>query len=196
MLNLRVTVLTAVTILAASLPGRADLVNSQVTGSLSFGTSANYFDPHSGYVPAGYANDAGPTVTIGSSGTEFGFADPWLTLTADFTGDSLTVTDSGLSGSGWTMTFTDSAFSGATLTQTSDTFTNLGPAVLYSLTGDVLTVSWAGIAGEPQSDPGTVITFGSASVAAVPEPPVTGFLALMVLGAVWQVSRRHKRASS
>jgi hypothetical protein len=128
----------------ASLPARADLTGTTVAGSLHFdGLTENFFDPANGFVPAGFLNAAGPTVTISNTAAEFGFDDGANEDIANFTGNTLVVTDHDTdNAANWVMTFTDTAFLGLKLLQTSDTFTNGG--VTGVLSGDTITLDWAG----------------------------------------------------
>jgi hypothetical protein len=77
----------AALLLASSMPASA----VTITGVMDiFGS--NYFDPANGFVPAGYGNQSGTSVVIGS-GIEFGFDDGANLDTADFTNTSLTISD-------------------------------------------------------------------------------------------------------
>ncbi len=131
-------------VLVMSQPARATLIGTQVTGALYFaGSLQNYFDPVNGLVPAGYLNVAGTTVTISSNAEEYGFADTTATITADFTGMKLTITDTPQSTASYNpleMVFTNSAFTN--LATVSDGFPNGGMA--GSLSGGVITLNWAG----------------------------------------------------
>ena len=97
------------------------LIGSSVTGSLVFtGLTANYFDPTNGFVPAGYENTAGTTVTIASPAVEFGFQDAGNTDFTNFSATQFTVEDVLAPGAGgtdtaFTMTFTDTAFTDSVL---------------------------------------------------------------------------------
>ncbi len=130
-------------------PARADLVGTQVYGTLAFGTyySINRFDPsYGGY--AGSLNTVSDPVTISPTATEFGYGPGGNIDTADFTGSQLIVGDNVLetgtnSGSpNWTMTFTSTAFGSLSLSKVSDNFLNGG--VTGVLNGDVITLTWAG----------------------------------------------------
>jgi len=173
-------------ILAMALPAKADLISTSVTGSLQFGSTGtpNYFNPANGYVPAGYLNAAGPTVAISSTATEFGFADLINTDTANFTGSTLTVTDKVLFGAAnWIMTFTDTAFAGLNLVQNSDTFIPGG--VTGVLSGDTITLDWAGTIGSGLMTATFSLTPGTTT--ATPEPSSflmlgVGLLGLLALG--------------
>ena len=201
MQSIRLAVLSAGLLLLASVPCRANLIGTQVTGSLTFnGYSSNYYDPHNGFVPAGpsYLNSAGTTVLLGSetiqTKADFGFADLYDTITATFTSNGLIITDNGLGGNGWTQTFTDTAFQNATFVQTFDNFVNGGLAV--SLSGDVLTVVWAGTTGDPTF---TMDLAFSPTTASVPEPSSLWVLLLAGLTGVcvrkFQKSFRGNAAS-
>ena len=126
-----------------------------VTGTLNFaGNANNYFDPANGFVPTGqgYINESSPTVTIEGPGGIFGFADAADVDTANLFGNELTIGDDDVGGDAlpWTMTFTDTAFTGLNVSLNSDNFINGG--LTASVTGDTITVSWAGDP-VPDSDP-------------------------------------------
>jgi hypothetical protein len=146
MRTMRILALVAVgTALVTSGPVQATtLVGTQVTGALYFvGYGQNFFDPANGRVPPGYLNVAGTTVTIATNAVEFGFGDGTDTITADFTGAQLIVTDTpSLAGhyNAIQMVFANSAFS--SLSAVSDEFPSGGMS--GSLSGGVLTLNWAG----------------------------------------------------
>jgi PEP-CTERM motif len=172
----------SLTFLAVTPPAKADLVGTSVTGSVQFGgMPMNFFDPFYGYVPAGYLNTAGPTVTISTTATEFGYTDGDNTDTVDFTGNTFTVRDdvAWYYTASWVMTFTDSAFSGLNLVQTSDTFTNGG--VSGVLTGDTITLDWA---GTPTVD-GLLSTSFTLTPTTTPEPSSFVLLGAGILGLVF-----------
>ena len=141
------TPLFAVAVMAGVISGpvwASTLIGTQVTGALHFqGYPQNFFDPVNGNIPTGCLNLAGTTVIISSNAVEFGYADGTATITADFTGAQLTVTDSPHSTASYNpiqLVFTDSAFTN--LSTASDGFPNGGLA--GSLSGGVITLIWAG----------------------------------------------------
>lgn len=163
------------------------ILGSQVTGTINFGgPGTNYFDPVNGFVPAGFLNTAGPTVTIADPAVEFGFEDGANRDTADFTGTQLIITDLVKSGAAnWTMTFQDSAFVGATLTEISDNFPTGG--LTATLVGDTITVTWAGT-----NTPGNFTGVFDLAPAAVPEPSTIAAFGLLGACGLVYVRRRTK----
>lgn len=117
------------------------LLGSSVTGTVQYeGSGPNFFDPALGFVPAGFLNSGGTTVSISDSATEFAVEDDLNLQTADFTAGQLIITDvsSGFAVS-FRMTFQSQAFVGSTLTELSDSFLNGGATA--NLVGDTITVN-------------------------------------------------------
>lgn len=119
------------------------LLGTNVTGTLNFGGgSTNYFNSSNGFVPAGCNNSGlgSATVTISNPSNEFCFADGANTDNANFTANTLTITDVSVGGGTfYTMTFALAPGLVTSVTETSDNFLNGG--VSYSLVGDLLTLS-------------------------------------------------------
>jgi len=171
---------------------KADTVGTSVSGSITFGGGGtNYFDPSNGFVPAGYLNTAGPTVSISASLPEFGFQDNANTDTADFTGTTLTVTDACVANSiDWEMIFTDSAFT--SLNKTTDSFPG---GVTATFSNNTITLDWNGT-----NTPGTfTATFDVGSGTTNPAPtssvpiPAAAWSGGLVLGAMGLISKLAKR---
>jgi hypothetical protein len=162
------------------------LTGSSVTGSLMFnGNPTNYFDPANGYVPSGYLNTMGPTVTIQAPAVEFGFDDTTNLDLTNFSASQFTVEDVVENSSGnapFTMTFTDSAFMGMTFNKVSDSFPNGG--LTYAVTGDTITINWAG--GPVNTNDDYTSTF-----TVVPEPSTwaTALVGLGLLGCALRFRR-------
>jgi hypothetical protein len=120
------------------------LIGTQVTGVLYIaGNPANYFDPANHWVPAGYLNAAGTTVTISSNAVEFGYFDGTTTITADFGKTHLVVKFSPVLSGNYLpiqLAFTNSAFS--SLSPVSDNFPYGGSGGLLS--GNVISLNWMG----------------------------------------------------
>ncbi len=174
-----------------ALPGNATLAGTSVTGSLTFGGDpSNYFDPGYGFVPAGYLNASGTTVTISNSAVEFGFDDGSSRISANFSDHQLTVSDlieiSGAANS-FQMIFTDAAFVGQYLIPISDSF----PLSDYSVAGDVMTLNYPG--GRPSV--GQTLT-ASFTVAPVPEPSSFESVLISVFAALGFFLARDRRNKS
>jgi hypothetical protein len=174
--------------LLSGIRAKADtLEGSHVSGALHFsGGTPNYFDAANGFVPAaGYGNSNGDTnVAITDPEIEFGYSDGSNRDTADFTGESLIVTDLCLQtfvcigDVPFSMEFADAEF--ASIAKVSDTFANGG--LTYSLVGNTITVHWA---GAPASFPQhtffqAVFDISSGSPTPTPEPSTF----LLVAGAL------------
>jgi hypothetical protein len=175
----RLFTLSAVALLLSlwSLPAKATLVGTPVTGSLTFSELlSNYFDPGYGFVPAtGYLNISSTTVAISGSAVEFGFDDGLSRISADFSATEVTISDLiELSGgtSGFRLTFTDSAFTGKYLIAGSDSL----PLSDDSLVGDVITLDYPG--GNPTQGQTLTAVF---TIASVPEPSVLGLMFVSAL---------------
>jgi hypothetical protein len=182
--------------LAAAAPARAGggLIGTQVTGTLEFaGNPKNLFDPANGGVPQfGYLNspseENSPTVLIAEPAIEYGYKDGVNTFRANFSDTQLTfdynATSTGTIGP-ITATFTDSAFT--SISEVSDSFPT---GISGKLAGDVITLTWGGIAVVPGKSFAAVFDVGSA----VPEPSslvLAGCGILVGLGfALWHRRRR------
>ena len=141
---MRTVVGMALLILTTGLIRAETLIGTQVSGELYFnGYLQNFFDPANGFVPAGYLNVAGTTVTISSTAVEFGYSDPTATVTADLAGSQLVVVDHPTLTGNYNsirLVFTDSGFS--SLSPLSDNFPHGG--MTASLSGGAVTLNWAG----------------------------------------------------
>ena len=136
--------LALATALATTSPIRAStLIGTPVQGALYFASNpANDFDPINHWVPAGYLNAAGTTVTISSNAVEFGYFDGTTTITADFGEAQLVVTFKPVISGNYLpmhLAFTNSAFSN--LSPVSDSFPYGGTA--GSLSGSLISLNWA-----------------------------------------------------
>jgi uncharacterized membrane protein len=168
--------LAAILLPVLAVPGNATLVGTAVTGSLTFsGDPSNYFDPGYGFVPAGYLNTSGTTVTVSDSAVEFGYDDGASRISANFSDSSVTISDlTELPGptNAFRLTFTDAAFTGQHLVAGADSL----PLSDYSLSGDVITLDYLG--GNPSQEQTLDAVF---TVTSAPEPATLGFIAISAL---------------
>lgn len=177
----------AFALLAAS-SAQAGLIGQQVTGRLSFnGGSTNYFDPLNGFVPAGYLNTGGTTVTIADPAMEFGFRDSANLDIANFTDAQVIISDQIFSNGAfpWLMTFTSvtpGLFQGLTLVSES-----FNPNLTYSLDANTLTFNWKGTGRKEAS---YQAVFNVASSNNVPEPGSLALLALSLIGVGYSLRRK------
>jgi hypothetical protein len=139
----------------------------QCNGWLFFANpTINQFDPVNGFVPAGFSNTSGPTVTVAEPAIEFGFNDTANFDTVNITATQIIITDvrtgpsaSLSSGSPFKITLTDTSFPDG-ITQLSNSFDSSA----FTLSGSTFTFNSFGT-----SKPATyTAVFGFA--AAVPEP--------------------------
>ena len=178
----------AILLLTFVVRGQAALVGTSVTGSLTFsGDPSNYFDPLLGFVPAtGYLNASGTTVMVSNSAVEFGFDDGASIISADFSGNQLTVNDTvEISGpnNSFQMNFMDSAFAGQYLSSISDNF----PLSAHSLTGNLVALNYSG--GNLSTGESLTAKF---AVIPVPEPSMAGLAMLIILASCLFFARKRR----
>jgi hypothetical protein len=163
----------------------ADGIGTSVTGFLSFQKfPINFFDPANDGVPAGFGNHGGTKVTIGSD-TEFGYRDGANLDTANFTGSTLTLSDTGF-GEGqapFEMKFTDPDFKSFSLISN-----DMG--VNFSFAGDTLTVKFAG--GDFTGEETAVLSYvpNQTQTGVTPEPATLALLGTGMLAAAGVVRKR------
>jgi hypothetical protein len=163
----------------------ADGIGTSVTGSLAFnGFPINFFDPANDSVPNGFGNHAGTKVTIGSE-TEFGYRDAANFDTANFTGSTLTLSDTGF-GEGqasFEMKFTDPDFKSFSLISN-------GLGLDFSFAGDTLTIDFAG--GDFMGQETTVLAYATNQnqTGVTPEPATLALLGTGMLAAAGVVRKR------
>src|SRR5262249_40158403 len=115
----------------AGMQANAQLLGTTVNGQmLVSGNPPNYFDSTNGFVPAGFGNSSmpgNPNVVIANPLVEFGYMDGFNTISANFTGNTLTLTDVSMGSTApITYKFTDTVFAGLNVAETSDNFLSGG----------------------------------------------------------------------
>jgi hypothetical protein len=198
--SLSVVTAAAAVLLTVGVVGHAEagLVGTSVTGDVEFPTffgTTNYFDFGNGFVPSGFLNDSGTTVTISATEPEFGFASSLAKVSADFAADQLTISNqileldpNGIST--YIFTFIDPAFLGQSFKKLSDTFNDGG--LTGSLSGDEITLTWSANGRvEPVATMGAVFQIGAAS--GVAEPSAWELMLLGFAGLGFGVYRRSRK---
>jgi hypothetical protein len=150
---------------------RADLIGTTVAGDFNVtgAGSTNFFDPAQGLVPAGYGNNFGPNVVIGS-GIEFGVSDSESVVlyTFDFSNSTLHITNTSsepTQENSYVATFTDPTFNSFRVID------NTLAGLTFSFSGDVLTVNFAGFASDVVGNVGTAdVSLFTLGAVATPEP--------------------------
>jgi PEP-CTERM motif-containing protein len=149
----------------------ADLIGTTVAGDFNVtgAGSTNFFDPAQGLVPAGYGNNFGPNVVIGS-GIEFGVNDSESVVlyTFDFSNSTLHITNTSsepAQENSFVATFTDPTFNSFRVID------NTLAGLTFSFSGDVLTVNFAGFANDVDGNVGTAdVSLFTLGAVATPEP--------------------------
>ena len=188
---MKLRLMAAYAVLACSGVAQAQLAGTQVDGTFTVnGGTFNLFDGTNG-LSGGYGNEFGPdNITIGG-GTEFGYSATVALVTADFTDTQLLLGEEiGASGNFNPQQFTfttdtPGAFTGLTLA--SSNFTGLS----YGLSGDTITVDWAG--GNVAAGQQFSAVFDIAG--AVPEPS-TWAMMLFGFAAIGTALRRKRRLAA
>ena len=180
-------------LISLAMPARAELLGTSVTGTASFGApgGANFFSPGNGFVPAGFGNSSPGTnvVTIAEPLIEFGYKDAANGISANFTDNTLTLSESNtISGANLPQfyTFTDTALAGLTLTQISNTFYAGGATAVLS--GNTLTISIAQ-GGATSGQTYTASYSITPAASGVPLPPVAS-AGLLLAGLAFTFRRK------
>jgi hypothetical protein len=171
-----------------SCPVFADLLGTQITGY--YGAQASYpdnnlFDPATNVIPADYRNSGGTTVTVSGTAIEFGEGDRFLRITADFTGDTLTLTAAPMDLPVTSTVPVIYAFTGVgqftSLATISDNFTDGG--LIASLNDQTMTFRWAGQTEFTQPLTATYAIGSISGAGEAPEPSTAWLIASVIVGA-------------
>lgn len=171
---------------------RADGVGTPVTGNLVIpviNNVTNWWNADFGFVPPGYGNSLlvhSTTVTISNAITEFGFSNNTDLITADFTGSTLTLSETCVGGGtcnlfSFNASFFDPDFASFSAISADPGF---GP-FSYNSTTQLLTMSFTIPAGVPMTGGSQVLGY-----TVTPEPGTLGLMATGLLGVAGVIRRR------
>ncbi len=182
---------------------RADGIGLTVPGSLTLvpgGT--NYFDSANLAVPPGYGNSTTNGNVVIGSGIEFAATNGVELFTADFTGTTLTITDTCLGAGCGSTPFVVEFYSPFITGYTIDSFNYPDSVVGYGFSntfgGNAGQFTYLGLVAGSKSDfTGGTAVFDYTSVAptstsAVPEPGTMGLMATGLVGAAGFIRRKFK----
>jgi hypothetical protein len=171
---------------------RADGIGTPVTGNLEIpiiNTVTNWWNADFGFVPPGYGNSNlvhSTTVTIANGITEFGFSNNTNLITADFTGNTLTLSETCVGGGtcnllSFTATFFDPEFAIFSQISADPGFNPFS----FNLSTQTLTTSFTVPAGVPMTGGSQVLSY-----TVTPEPGTLGLMATGLLGVAGMIRRR------
>jgi hypothetical protein len=176
---------------------RADGIGLTVSGSLTLlpGGTTNYFDSANGAVPAGYGNSTTNGNVVIGSGIEFAATNGADLFTANFTGTTLTITDTCVGAGCGTTPFFVQFYSPFITGYTIDSYSFPNSVADYGLSS-----TFGGNAGMFTYLGGSGFTGGTAvfdytsvsptSTSAVPEPGTLGLMATGLVGAAGFLRRK------
>lgn len=193
---LKPLVLFSAFFLAFSCPALADLIGTQVTGY--YGAEASYpnnnlFDPDTNVIPPDYLNSGGTTVTVSGTAVEFGEETRPVRITADFTGDTLTLTASPVDPPVTSTTPVSYVFTGTgqftSLATIADNFTDGG--LIANLNDQTLTFQWAGQTEFTQPLTATYAIGSVSGVGETPEAPTAWLAGGALIAALLYRNRKY-----
>ena len=176
----------------------ADGSGVSVSGSFTLlpGGTTNYFDSANGAVPSGYGNSGTNGTVIIGAGPEFGFTNNEDLFTVDFTGTTMTLTDTCVGTGCGTTLFSVQLYSPSITGYTIDSYSFPDSVVSYGVSsifgGNAAMFTYLGGLGFTGGTATFDYTVAAVTTAPTPESGTLGLMATGLLGVAGAIRRRLK----